>query len=79
MEPGEARQITSIACVGEHIVWYGIWWAPGMVWYLLVWYGMIWHGMVWLPYYGYYGYHTMVYGEQTVWYSGEHMVWCSLV
>ena len=47
----------------------------GMVLIGLVWYGMAWHGMVWLPYYGYYGYHTMVYGEQTVWYSAEHMVW----
>ena len=62
MEPGEARQITSIACVGEHIVWYGIWWAPGMVWYLLVWYGMAWHGMVW------YGYHTMVTMVTILWY-----------
>ena len=63
MEPGEARQITSIACVGEHIVWYGIWWAPGMVWYGTYWFGMVWHGMawygmvtmlwlLWLPYYG---------------------------
>ena len=54
-----------------------------MVWYGTYWFGMVWHGMVW------YGYHTMVtmvtilwymvYGEQTVWYSAEHMIWCSLL